>query len=334
MFGVKQIDSAAQDAFRGHRSVGARAEAQETNSSQERETQLRALLLVAEELLSSHDLGSVTSKIVHFTQRLMGCDVAVLNLLDDQDSVKTLRETSGAFSERFREARTPLSAGLTGLVARQKSAYIVEDYGSDATLEHDPVGDEALHADGLVTLAAVPLLADKGVVGVLVACWRTRTKVGVDQLGLLGSIGSLAALGVANLRLTHDNMLALERLQEAHDQIQRANSELEWSSHVHARISETLVTRPDIDEWAVTLSDLLDSDVAVAHHDGALLARATRDTRAAVLTEDLVIPSEILEEVRSNRRLSRFEAEQGWIWISPATACDELLGFVLIRRET
>lgn len=305
----------------------------ESLNHRRRETELRALFEVAQDLMSSNDFSRVLEEIVGSTQRLIGSDLAHLNLIEDRDLARTLRVTSGALSEEFPSQSTSPTKGITGIVLKTKKLYVSSECLTDSRIEHDPDGDQALSAEWLVTVAGYPLIHEHEVLGVLMVGWRARKEISPDQLILLGSLASLAALAIVGSRLTQEYALTVQRLQNIREEIETANAELEQASAVHDSLSEVLLRLPEIAEFAASLSELVRGDVAIVGPDGEILADALVAGSAVPMNEILEIDLEVLKQWHSSPGVSQFWAKDGSrIWVSPAIARDELLGAVLVRR--
>jgi hypothetical protein len=283
-----------------------------------REIELQRLLRIARELMATADERHLLTVIVEAAGELVRSDVAHLNLYDEQGAVDSLRASTGARTEAFRQQRTPAGAGLTGLVMRTRSTYVTHDYLADPAIEHNSSADASITADGLVTMAAVPLLRGEAPLGVLMASWRSRVVVSDAQLDLLATLASFATMAVTTTRI----LASSDRVKQA---LESANAQLEWSAGAHDRLHNLLRPGADLVSVVETLRELLDVPVAIFEPDGAILAVAPTE-----------FPGQLPGQVELARASGRMTVSRSTgnpaLWISPAYAGDDLLGVLVVKK--
>lgn len=292
------------------------------------QVELQGLVRTAQQLLGAQDLDGLAKVIVEATRDLLSADVAHLNLLGTESGQdKTVRAIDGAMSEAFRQQRTPHGAGLTGLIVRTKSAYVTNDYLSDPNIRHDPQGDASVMADGLRTMAGVPLLRGTTAIGALFVSYRKETTVASGQLSLLLSLAALASVAVDNARLNAERAEGIRRLRDANDAARHTNSLLEWSSAAHDQLTVLLLADPDVTALAHTVRRLFSCPVLLLDTAGGVLAAVDEEQAGA----------EVLGELGDLSTFTSATATQGAgtvRWMAPAMAAGELLGLVSVRRES
>lgn len=241
-----------------------------------REAELQRLVQAAQHLLASPAPQDLLTIIVEATRDLVHSDAAHLNLKigDDFDTIRT---TTGARTEAFRRQRTPHGAGLTGLVMRSREPYVTPDYVNDPRLDHHPTSDSSVSADGLVTMAAVPMWRGHDIQGVLIASWRSRVTVGPEALDLLTSLSSLAGLAVTNTWLRADADTAHAELEEANRHIRRNGELLEWAGAAHDQLTAVLHEGSPVLGVTRALHELLDAEVVLVDDRGEPIS-STPDT--------------------------------------------------------
>lgn len=235
------------------------------DAHQRREAELGALVETARDLASRSDPGGVLDAIVRRARTLLGTDLAYLTL-DDPDRGDTfMRATAGSVSARFQALRLPVGAGLGGLVAQTRRPYWTANYPEDERFRHTTDIDAAVSEEGLVAICGTPLLVDGQFVGVLFASNRSPRPFQRDEVALLGSLATLAAVSLVQTQRATETAAALSALSHAHSAIQDATD-------AHDRFVRVVLGGGGVDDIAATLGELLGCWVAVLDADDQRLA--------------------------------------------------------------
>ncbi|HWD77479.1 MAG TPA: helix-turn-helix domain-containing protein [Kribbella sp.] len=278
------------------------------DASKKREAELSALVDVARELASARDPGGVLHTIVHRARTLVGTDVAYLTLYDETRGDTYMRATDGSVSAAFQQLRLPLGAGLGGLVAETYKPYWTADYPSDRRFRHTLPIDDAVGEEGLVAICGTPLVVDGAFVGVLFASNRTRRPFSRDEVSLLGSLATLAAVTLVQVRAAAETAAALDQLSAAHAGVEHAAA-------AHDRFADIVLSGGDVDAIAAALAELLGVWVVLVDASGNELANAGQVPGTPVPWQE-----------SSSGRLTR----SGDCWVVAATAKGERLGALVI----
>ncbi|MFI5712353.1 helix-turn-helix domain-containing protein [Kribbella sp. NPDC051620] len=288
------------------------------DASKKRETELSALVDVARELASARDPGRVLDTIVHRARTLIGTDVAYLTLYDAAQGDTFMRATDGSVSAAFQQLRLPLGAGLGGLVAKTHKPYWTADYPGDQRFKHTSRIDSAVGEEGLVAILGTPLLVDGAFVGVLFASNRTRRPFSREEVSLLGSLATLAAVTLVQVRAAAETAAALDQLSAAHAGVEHAAA-------AHDRFAEIVLSGGDVDAIAAALAELLAVWVVLVDATGNELARAGQVDPQPLAAAGKGRPMPWAESPASGR-LTR----TGDCWVVAATAKGERLGALVI----
>jgi GAF domain-containing protein len=235
------------------------------DAHQRREAELSALVETARDLASRSDTGAVLDAIVRRARTLLGTDVAYLTLSDPARGDTFMRATAGSVSARFQTLRLPTGAGLGGLVAQTRRPYWTADYPADLRFRHTSEIDAAVSEEGLVAICGTPLLVDGQFVGVLFASNRSRRPFQRDEVALLGSLATLAAVSLVQTQRATETAAALDALSHAHTAIEQAAA-------VHDRFVGVVLGGGGVDDIAATLGELLGCWVVVLDADAQRLA--------------------------------------------------------------
>ncbi len=227
------------------------------DSRRRREVELSALVEVARDLASLRDPAGVLAAIVRRARSLLGTDVAYLTLFDRDRGDTFMRATDGSVSARFQALRLPLGAGLGGLVAQTRRPSWTSDYLSDTRFAHTGAIDDAVTDEGIVAICGVPLLVEDAFVGVLFASNRTARPFAHDEVALLASLATLAAVSLVQTRAAAETRETLAALSAAHATVGEQAAVTERAATAHDRFAQVVLHGGGVEDIASALGDLL-----------------------------------------------------------------------------
>lgn len=272
-----------------------------------RETELHALLRVAQGLLASSTLSESLDVIVGTTRSLLSADVAHINLHSgEKNDYHSVRAIQGEMTEAFRRQRTPAGAGLTGLVTETKSPYTSTDYLTDPRMRHSATGDASVRADGLRTLVGVPVLHRDDVIAVLIVSYRVRTVVSDEQLGLLVSLATLAGLTLEDAQLRDSQQAIARRIQDDSTLLKARNASLEWAASTCEDLMDLVLRDCGIDEFILAVADAFGCVAVISDSEGSSIARAPESS-------DLALQRDVLDAVGSGVEQVHRDGESLWL---------------------
>jgi PAS domain S-box-containing protein len=165
-----------------------------------------ALELVARQITSSLDREEVLQRIVDRARALCGSDVAALAAADETGEAGHSVATSGARSGALLSLATWQGRGVAGGVLETGEAFATVSYLDDPGLP--AAHAEAVRAEGVVALAAVPIRLRRTVTGVLAAMNRSARGFSGRDLGILSKLADQAAIALENSRLYAERVQA------------------------------------------------------------------------------------------------------------------------------
>jgi hypothetical protein len=237
-------------------------------SVRRREAQLEALLETAKDLAAMRDPAGVLEAIVRRARTLLRSDLAYLTLHDPERGDTYMRATSGSTSATFQSVRLPLGSGLGGLVASTRKPYATRNYARDARFRHTTGIDSAVGDEGIIAILGTPLLVGERFVGVLFAGQRDERTFDHEEVNLLGSLATLAAVSLVQLRTLLEAQTALEALSAAHETVRRHTAGVERAAAAHDRFAEVVLSGGGLDDVTRTLSELLGGWVVLLDDHG------------------------------------------------------------------
>ena len=272
-----------------------------------REAELAALFATASDLAALRDLDAVLRSIVRRARMLLGADTAYLTLSDEQAGDTYMRVTDGSVSAVFQQVRVGLGIGLGGLVAQTSRPYASADYFTDDRFLHSTTVDTAVRDEGLVAILGVPLKLGSTVIGVLYAADRSPREFPPQEISLLSSLASHAAIAIDSARLLEETRHTLADLDTATEAMRHAEQ-------AHDRLTGLVLHGADVPEVAAALAGVLDGGIVVYDVDGTELAR--------VGTGPLTAPQTPPPAMRAISRDGN--------WVCAVRAGQQLLGSILL----
>jgi len=237
-----------------------------------REGELAALFDTANDLAALRDLDSVLRSIVHRARMLLGSDIAYLTLNDDGAGDTYMRVTAGSVSALFRQVRLGMGVGLGGLVAQTAQPYATANYGADSRFQHTHGVDAAVDDEGLVAILGVPLLLGDTVIGVLFAADRSERAFTAEEVSLLCSLATHAAIAIDSADRFAQTRAALAELHAAHATITGHTAAMQRAEQAHDRLTQLVLRGGDAGELAEAVGEILGGRVAAFDAAGAELA--------------------------------------------------------------
>ena len=226
-----------------------------------RESLLRVLYDTATDLTAIRDVEAILKAIVRRTRALVGTDLAYLSLNDYETGESYIRVTDGATTSLFRNIRMPLGVGVLGAVATGEAPSQSADYPADRTKTHLESTDRAVVAEGVRAIMGVPLRVEGMVIGALLVADRHPHEFGSDDIALMESLGTHAAVALENARHFSEMSEALAELDRAQQQNLATVRALEELSSIDRRLMEALAAPDTLTELHKLLRESLGTDV-------------------------------------------------------------------------
>ncbi|TFD20164.1 GAF domain-containing protein [Cryobacterium sp. TMS1-13-1] len=228
-----------------------------------REQLLRVLYNTATDLTGIRDVEAILKAIVRRTRSLIGSDVAYLSLNDYVSGKSFVRVTDGATTTLFRNIRMPLGGGVLGAVATGESPAQTADYLTDDSISHFLDSDTAVAAEGVRAIMGVPLRVEGKVIGALLVADRQPHNFSSDDVSLMESIGTHAAVALENARHFSEMAEALAQRDSAQQENIAHVRGLEEIAALNRSLTETLVAAESMPRLVDLLAESLGSEVFV-----------------------------------------------------------------------
>ena len=183
---------------------------------------LAALTRLTETLTATLSLEEVLDRVVRSAVDLFGSSVSRVWLLDPDGSL-SLRASAGAVSTVVGRTRFAAGEGLMGHIVATRASLLVPDLREDTR----PANAERIRAEGIISFAGVPLMLGDRVLGALSVSVRERRPFDEEDLNLLQSLGSQAAVAIGNASLYAETSRRLDETRVLLEVAEILNSTLE-----------------------------------------------------------------------------------------------------------
>ncbi|MBI2080960.1 MAG: GAF domain-containing protein [candidate division NC10 bacterium] len=214
---------------------------------------LQALFDTSRQVSSSLHLSEVLQAIVRNARELVRSDAAVIAPYDPDAKVATVAASAGSPTPAFMGLRIVPGQGLGGKVLETGQPFVTSDYLADPRISHP--FDEQVRREGVTSAAALPLLHQGEILGILWVVNRRPIPFTEEQIETLGSLASQAAVAVQNARL-------YGRLQSSLDKLEVVNRQLREFYRLSVTVQAPMPEAARLDLIVQALQEVLQVDRA------------------------------------------------------------------------
>lgn len=150
---------------------------------------------------SASDLQNTLDIIVNFSKKITGANAACLKLIKPMEEGMLFSDASIGLSREFLE-NTPLriGEGISGIVAATKKPLIITDIKNDPRVKFPKIAEK----EGIISTVCVPSVFNDEVLGVINVYFKYPKEPTRDEVNLLTTFASQAALAIQETRLYQD----------------------------------------------------------------------------------------------------------------------------------
>ena len=161
--------------------------------------QARATFEINRSICGLGGLDRLLLLVAERSRDLLHCELAGFALLDDCGSSITWRAMSGARTDTYRKAVFSPDGGVAGRAISTRRPVVVDDFRLDPSLT--PEANPISFAEGLLSVLAVPRNISRRARGCLMIGYRTPHTFSAEELDVLTSFASQAAIAIENAEL-------------------------------------------------------------------------------------------------------------------------------------
>ncbi len=278
--------------------------------------ELTVLYSVARSLGSGMELRTVLQRLVDAVGQQLGCDVALVGLIEGDELVTVA--SWGLLTFEARHGRLKVGEGLSGRVAATGKPLTCHDMQDDPRQYMTAINSrEQLHA-----FAGVPIARQGETIGVLAIYQRVPDTIPESEVDLLAHIADQASAALERARLYEQERHTIGELRTLHAQVERQHQSLERATAVHEQLTQMVLRDAGLDAIVDSLARLLGLPVVVEDQFNHLLTRgAPSSTHQSTLTSyhEALTPNSSPVEPGEGRTSAR-PAEPGQAAIDAGTA--------------
>ncbi|MGW6457174.1 helix-turn-helix domain-containing protein [Streptomyces sp. NPDC055078] len=262
--------------------------------------ELAALFSSARELAELHDVDLLITRLVRRAHDLAGTDVTYLSEFDETTRELRVRSTAGAVTPSFQKLRVPPHIGLAGKIVESRAPQWTPRYEQLHDVTHDSGIDNAVRAEGLVSILGVPLTAGDQILGVLFAANRNEHAFSPEEVLLLSAFADNVAVVLQSARLLTRTRAAAAETQHAYDALAEHVEAMERASRVHEELTAVVLRGGGAADVARTLGAALHRPVVILDETYAALASSDDRSTASVI-DPPAVRSAVTDSLRSGR---------------------------------
>lgn len=293
-----------------------------------REHELIALNETARDLSAMRDTDQVLQAIIRRARQLAGSDIAYLSAAPDDRSPLHVRATEGVISEAFATIIVPRDVGICGSVVRTRRPCQSGQYRSDGRFHHDPVIDAAIQSEGVVSILGIPLELEAHIIGVLFVADRYERVYNPQEISILQSLGTFAALAIENARLLEEGQRALSMARDANLALRAKADDIESAAIAHERLTELIARGGSLEDLRHRVATLLGGDAIILDERQIAIAGGLPDEMP-----ENGLASAIRESVRLGRSVQFEAAPAGIVTVAAVTSGAVRLGALVFIRS-
>lgn len=237
-----------------------------------REHELAALFSSARELAEVRNIDELLARLVNRAHDMIGTDVTYLSEFDTTTRDLYVRKTVGSVTSEFQNLRVPAGMGLASRIADSRAAQWVLVYSEYIEGRHEHNIDDAVSAEGIISILGVPMLSEGRVLGVLFAATRQEHAFSPEETALLSALADHASVILQTAS-------TLTQLRRSEDEARRALEDLtahlevrDRSNIVHQELVHAVLLGGGFPQVAETLSTALARTVTIIDANALPLA--------------------------------------------------------------
>ncbi|OZF52149.1 GAF domain-containing protein [Rhodococcus sp. 14-2470-1b] len=294
-----------------------------------REHELAALFSSARELAEVRDIDALLARLVTRAHEMMGTDVTYLSEFDIATRELHVRKTVGSVTPQFQKLRVPAGMGLASQVADTRAALWVPRYSQYLEGIHEHTIDDAVSAEGIISILGVPMLSEGRVLGVLFAATRQEHEFTPEEIAVLSALADHASVvlqtanNLAQLRSSEDEArAALDTLTDHVETRDRSNV-------VHQELVHAVLLGGGFPQVADTLATALGRTVTILDAESFPVASSSDDPGTTAVT----LPPAVRDAVttsRSSGHCCRVHGDPSVEVVAAVTAGELFFGAVLL----
>lgn len=308
---------------------------------QQREQGMLAVMESAQDLSSRLDLDNLLAAIVTRARNLLGADMAWISALDEERGIFQSLALEGGLTRDSIAMGIRSDSGTASIVMATRKPFATADYLHDTRFPHDPKFDDIFRGEGIVAMVGVPLIWQDQVIGLLFVANRYPRVHTTQNIAILSTLGTYAAVALKNARDFERLGSALAKADEAKAELQRHVRAVQAAADAHAQITALLARGASLATICHTVASLLGGSVLVLDEAGQVISHGAAQGYDGSVAQRYHPhgdhSAELARALRSARQSGRsmpaYELDGETCRVMPVIGGDDMLGaLVLFHR--
>jgi len=309
---------------------------------QQREEGMLAVMESAQDLSSRLDLDNLFAAIVTRARNLLGADMAWISALDEERGVFQSLALEGGLTRSSIAMGIRSDRGTASIVMATRKPFATADYLHDNRFPHDPKFDDIFRAEGIAAMVGVPLIWQDQVIGLLFAANRYPRVHTTQNIAILCTLATYAAVALKNARDFERVSNALNKADAAHAELERHARGVQAAADAHAQITSLLARGASLATLCQTVAGLLGGSVLVLDEAAQVISHGVAEgytgTGAQAYQPHGEHSAELTRALRQARQAGRsmpaYEIDGETCRVMPVIGGDDALGaLALFHRE-
>ena len=244
---------------------------------EQREQGMLAVMESAQDLSSRLDLDNLLAAIVTRARKLLGADMAWISALDESRGLFQSLALEGGLTQKSNAMGIRSDLGTASIVMATRKPFATADYLHDDRFPHDPRFDDIFRAEGIAAMVGVPLIWQDQVIGLLFAANRYPRVHTTQNIAILSTLATYAAVALKNARDFERIGNALHKADEARGQLQQHVRAVQAAADAHAQITLLLARGASLATICQTLAGLLGGSMLVLDEAAQVISQGAAD---------------------------------------------------------
>jgi hypothetical protein len=309
---------------------------------QQREEGMLAVMESAQDLSSRLDLDNLFAAIVTRARNLLGADMAWISALDEERGVFQSLALEGGLTRSSIAMGIRSDRGTASIVMATRKPFATADYLHDNRFPHDPKFDDIFRAEGIAAMVGVPLIWQDQVIGLLFAANRYPRVHTTQNIAILCTLATYAAVALKNARDFERVSNALNKADAAHAELERHARGVQAAADAHAQITSLLARGASLATLCQTVAGLLGGSVLVLDEAAQVISHGVAEgytgTGAQAYQPHGEHSAELTRALRQARQAGRsmpaYEIDGETCRVMPVIGGDDALGaLALFHRD-
>lgn len=305
---------------------------------QQRESGMLAVIESARDLSGRLNLSELLHAVVSRSRKLLGCQVAWLSTYDPALGAFHVVASDGALAQGTGHMVAGRDFGIVSIVVSTRLPFATPDYLHDTRFPHDEALDATFRDEGIAAVAGVPLLWEDEVIGLLFVADRYHRTHTAQNLSILSTLATHAAVAVKNAMAFEQARAALASAEEARAELERHARGVQRAAEAHEQMTSLLAKGAPLGTLCQAIAELMGGSVLVLDEAAEVIARGTAPgyagRGAAAYTPHGAQSGPLAQALSRSRRLGRsavaYEADGESCRLNAVIGGDDVLGSVLL----